>query len=448
MNSTRQTPALNRRQFLHGSGVALGVPLLESAMPRPARGASAVRPPVRAAFLHFGNGVWEEAWVPKDIGKNYTLSPSLEPLAPVRNEVLVLTGLDKQHSRNGDGHYSKTANFLTGLPVKKTTGKDLSAGGISVDQLMAKHLRGATPLPSLVLSAHRVYTGVDPSVGYTRAYSSFISWESATRPVTPDDSPQRVYERLFGHSRRMEPAAARPLHNLLDFVLDDAHRLRKRLSRDDQHKMDEYLESVREVENRLQFAQRKPSDVFTPLVSPQKIEEARPQPTGDFRNHIQLMLDLLLLAFQTDSTRVCSLMMASGWSTQSFSFLEGVQGDHHELSHHENRPEKIAQYQKINRWYVEQFVGFVARLQAIPEGEGTLLDHCMIMLGSGMSDGNRHDPDNLPILLAGRGGGSIESGQHLAFNRGSTPLCNLYVAMLQRMGINVKKFGDSTDVLT
>ena len=413
-------------------------------MPRQARGAAALRPPVRAAFLHFGNGVWEEAWVPKDTGRNYTLSPSLEPLAPVRDEVLVLTGLDKQHSRNGDGHYSKTANFLTGMHVKKTTGKDLSAGGISVDQLMAQHLRGSTPLPSLVLSSQRVYTGVDPSVGYTRAYSSFISWESATRPITPDDTPQRVYERLFGRSVQLQSKEAAPLSNLLDFVLDDARRLRQRLSRDDQHKMDEYLEAVREVENRIQFTQQKHHNASIPLVSPQEIEEARPSPTGDFRDQIRLMLDLLLLAFRTDSTRVCSLMLASGWSTQSFSFLEGVQGDHHELSHHENRPEKIAQYQKINRWYVQVFADFIERLRAINEGEYTLLDNCMIMLGSGMSDGNRHDPDNLPILLAGRGGGTIASGQHLAFTTGSTPLCNLYVSMLNRMGVGARQFGDST----
>ena len=442
----RQQPS--RRRFLRGTGVALGLPWLDSLLPRiKAQSADMVKPPLRAGFIHFPNGMWEQAWVPEQTGRSYQLSPTLEPLADVRNEVLVLTGLDKQHSRIGDGHYSKTANFLTGMPVRKTAGKDINAGGISVDQLIAQSVTGLTPVPSMVLGVFPVMTGVDRSVGYTHAYGSYISWESEMRPVTPEINPQIVYESLFGQSVSVSGQAAKSYRNLLDFVLQDARTLRRKLGRDDQHKMDEYLDSVRAIENRIEFTTHRQLNEKRPLVTQAEIESARPGTPADFREHMSMMMDLLVLAFRTDSTRVCSLMLATGLSNQSFSFLDGVKGEHHQLSHHENNPEKIAQYQKINQWYVEQFAGLLRKLKSVPEGQGTLLDNCMILFGSGMSDGNRHDPDNLPILLGGRAGGTLETGQHIAATDGSVPLCNLYLSMLDRMGVDVERFGDSTSRL-
>ena len=425
----------------------LALPWLESVRPQSSRAAAAEsgenRPPIRSAFIYFPNGVWEKAWVPQSTGSGYEPSPSLEPLADLRDDVLVLTGLDKENSRGGDGHYAKTANFLTGMPVTKTTGKDISSGGVSVDQLMAQHTSQFTPLPSLELGTEPVISGIDSNVGYTRLYGSHISWQTPTRPVAKEINPRVVYERLFGRSVSGDAGKAESYRNLLDFVMEDARRLRPRLGRDDQFKMDEYLDSVRGVERRIEFAVRDQPRDWQPDVDEASIQAAAPGVPADFREHIAIMMDLIVLAFRTDSTRVCSLMFANDVSGRNFSFLDGVSGGHHELSHHENNEQKIDQYQRINRWHVEQFANMLRRMKEIPEGEGTLLDHCMVLFGSSMSDGNRHDPNNLPILLGGQGGGTLPTGQHLAFE-GTVPLCDLYVSMLDRMGIEVESFGDSS----
>lgn len=443
MNNPKLIPSeINRRRFLRGCGTALALPWMASALPRSAAGKQlASRPPVRSAFIYFPNGVWEKSWVPETTGADYALSPTLQPLADVKQDVLVLTGLDKKHSHGGDGHYAKTANFLTGMPVAKTTGRDISSGGISVDQLMAQATGQFTPLPSLELGTEPVISGIDSNVGYTRLYGSYISWESPSRPVAKEINPRMVYERLFGKSITGQSETAESYQNLLDFVLDDAKRLRPQLGRDDQFKMDEYLDSVRAIEKRIEFAVSQDARQWVPEIDEDYIRASRPGVPANFAEHIRLMMDLMVLAFQTDSTRVASLMFANDVSGRNFSFVDGVRGSHHELSHHENNADKIAQYERINRWHVDEFAAMIRKLKAIPEGDGTLLDNCMILFGSSMSDGNRHDPDNLPILLGGRGGGTIESGQHIAAD---VPLCNLYVSMLDRMGVDVESFGDST----
>lgn len=437
---------LSRRRFLQGCGVALSLPWMPSLAPRMARAAEAGKPPVRSAFLYFPNGVWEKDWVPEKTGSDYDLTSSLEPIADVRDNVLVLTGLDKKHSHGGDGHYAKTANFLTGMPVTKTTGKDISSGGISVDQLMAQHVGGNTPLPSLELGTEPVISGIDSNVGYTRLYGSHISWQSPTRPVAKEINPRLVYERLFGKAMSPDSEKAESYQNLLDFVLEDARRLRPKLGRDDQFKMDEYLDSVRAVEKRIEYATKGENGDWQPDVDEHVLAASKPGVPGDFRDHISIMLDLIVLAFQTDSTRIATMMFANDVSGRNFSFLDGVQGGHHQLSHHENKKEKIEQYQRINRWHVDQFAQMLRKMQSIQEGESTLLDNCMVLFGSSMSDGNRHDPDNLPILLGGRGGNTLNSGRHLAAE-GMVPLCNVYHAMLERMGVEVEAFGDSTGPL-
>jgi hypothetical protein len=310
---------------------------------------------------------------------------------------------------------------------------------------MAKATLGNVLVPSLVLGVYPVDTGIDRSVGYTKAYGYYVSWESAGRPITPEIRPSVVYETLFGGAGRQ--SQSRQNRHLLDYVLEDANSLRAKLGRQDQHKMDEYLDSVRAIEYRIEYL--KQNRHRDQVQQAQQLGESyKVGRVNDFRDHIDIMLDLLALAFQTDTTRVCSMMMAGGVSNQSFSrFLDGVDEEHHTVSHHENNPKKIAQYQKINQWYVERFGQFVGKLRSIKEGDGTLLDNCMILFGSGMSDGNRHDPYNLPILLAGKGGNRITSGQHLAAPGGSAPLCNLYVSMLNNFGIQTKSFGDSTSPL-
>ncbi|MCA9106293.1 MAG: DUF1552 domain-containing protein [Pirellulaceae bacterium] len=434
-----------RRRFLRSAQAMLALPFLPSLSRGTVHGAEGT-PPLRNAFIYFPNGVWERGWKPEQTGADYQLSPSLEPLEAIRSKVLVLSGLDKKHSHGGDGHYAKTANFLTGMPVAKTTGKDISSGGISVDQLIAQHLAGQTPLPSLELGTEPVISGVDSNVGYTRLYGSHISWQTPSRPVAKEINPRVVYERLFGRKVTDDQRRAESYRNLLDFVLDDAAAVRQRLGRDDQFKLDEYLDSVRAVEMQIEYATRQDPREWEPNVAPEVVAAHEPGVPGDFREHIDIMLNLMVLAFQTDSTRVCSLMFANDVSGRNFSFLEGVNNSHHELSHHENNEAKIQQYQLINRWHTEVFARFLERLDQVQEGEGTLLDHSLVMFGSSISDGNRHDPDNLPILLGGGGGGTVASGRHLAWDQ-QTPLCNLYLALLRRNGVDVERFGDSEEEL-
>lgn len=400
------------------------------------------------AFLFFPNGVWQDAWIPKQEGADFELPFSLEPLAPHKSEVLVLSGLDKANSRDGDGHYAKTANFLTGTHITKTTGKEINCGGISVDQLAAKKIGHLTPLPSLELGTEPVISGIDSNVGYTRLYGSYISWETATRPVAKEINPRMVYERLFGDRSNQASDVRRreDFRSLLDSALSDANRLRGRLGRDDQFKLDEYLDAVRAVERRIEFYSRKEAREWqaTPGWENQPVPDAGIP--HDFREHIRLMLDMMVLAFWTDSTRISTFMFANDVSGRNFSFVDGVSGSHHELSHHESKKEKIEQYQRINRWHTEQFAYMLDKMRAIKEGEGTLLDNSMVVFGCGMSDGNRHDPNNLPILVGGRAGGTITPGRHIASKK-NTPLCNLYVSLLERIGSPVKSFGDSTEAL-
>ena len=451
-----------RRSFLRGAGVMLGLPMLEAmgqVLPESSPAAVAskgvspnVQAPVRMACIYFPNGVWEKTWFPKEAGADYTLPFALEPLAAHRQDLLVFSNFDKAHSHSGDGHYAKTANFLTGMPVRKTAGKDISAGGISIDQLCARQIGHLTPLPSLELGVDPVITGIDSNVGYTRLYGCYISWRSPGEPVAREIDPRLAYERLFGVLRarradRREQSRQGDDRALLDLVLEDANRLRGRLGRDDQFKLDEYLDAVREVERRLEFFSKPDPRAWHPPTAPENELAAPAGAPGDHQQHVRLMLDLIALAFQTDSTRIASFMFANDVSGRNFGqLIPGTSGSHHEFSHHENKAEKYEPYSKINRWHAEQLAYLMNKLKAVREGERTLLDNSMVLFGSSFSDGNRHDPNNLPVVLAGRAGGRIKPGRHIACAP-KTPLCNLYVSMLERMGTPVDAFGDSQAAL-
>jgi hypothetical protein len=413
-----------------------------------------------------------DAWVPKQTGADYELPFSLTPLGPVRDAVVVLSGLDKPYSRSGDGHYAKTANFLTGLHVHKTTGQDLNSGGVSVDQVAAERVGHLTPLPSLELATDPVINGLDRAVNYTRMYGSYISWRKPNLPMPRIIDPRAAFERMFGArdaSGKLLPQPSRAENQgLLDAALDDARSLRKRLGRGDQHKLDEFLDSVRSVEKRLGFERPTNADSWRPPTRPDDLTPppAMPRPAMLFTSKdnggdhatlpgvppidpprvVRLMLDMMVLAFWTDTTRNITFMFANDVSPRNFSFLEGVKENHHASSHHGTDHAKLDSYKIITRWHVEQFAYLLTRLKSIKEGERTLLDNSMIMCGSSLSDGDRHDPNNLPILLGGKGGGRIASGRHLAFPR-DTPLCNLYASMLSCMGIDTPRFGDSTERL-
>jgi hypothetical protein len=437
---------LSRRTLLRGAGLTIGLPLLNAMLPRASRAAEAAMPPVRMAALYFPNGVWQDAWIPKKTGEEFELPFSLEPLAPHKESLLVCSNLDKKHSHDGDGHYAKTANFLTGMHVRKTTGKEISSGGISMDQYAAKQIGHLTPLPSLELGIDPVISGIDSNVGYTRLYGSYISWQTESRPVAKEINPRLVYERLFGarDATGNQTAAGKKLaddRSLLDLTLEDAKRLRGKLGRDDQFKLDEYVDSIRAVEKRIEFFAKPDPRAWKPDAKPSAAPPKDETP-HDFREHVRIMMDLMVLAFQTDATRIISFMFANDVSGRNFSFVEGVRGSHHELSHHEDKAEKYEQYKRINRWHVEQYAYLLDRLKAVKEGDSTLLANSMILMGCGFSDGNRHDPNNLPILVGGQGGGKFKTGRHLASDP-HTPLCNLYVSMLDAVGAPVAEFGDS-----
>lgn len=450
-----------RRSFLKGAGALLGLPLLDAmgkvaALAAPdalasTKAAAQVQAPVRMACIYFPNGVWEKNWFPQQAGADFELPFALEPLARHRNNLLVFSGLDKQHSHQGDGHYAKTANFLTGLPVRRTAGKDISVGGVSIDQLCAEQIGHLTPLPSLELGIDPVISGIDTNVGYTRLYGCYISWRSPNMPLAKEINPRLAYERLFSVMKadRISNADRRQQADraaLLDLVLDDAKSLRNRLGRDDQYKLDEYLDAVRDVEKRLEFFSKPDPREWKPETHPGDIAAPKGEP-GDHQEHVRLMLDLIALAFWTDSTRVGTFMFANDVSGKNFGkLIPGADGGHHEFSHHQDQSKKSEPYTKINRWHNEQLAYLMDKLAAIKEGERTLLDNSMVLFGSSMSDGNRHDPANLPVLLAGSGGGKLKPGRHIASPKG-TPLCNLYVSMLDHMGTPVEKFGDSTGAL-
>ena len=460
---------LSRRTLLKGLGASLSLPLLEAMAPlpawcAPAAGAAATaakaarRYPVRLAVLYMPNGVNPHAWAPEGTGAEFKLSPILEPLAKVRDRVLVLSQLMNAGTNTGDGHYVKTAAFLTGTTITRTTGSDLRCGGVSMDQFAAQRIGNLTPLPSLELGIEPVTTGVDTNVGYTRLYGSHISWSTPTTPVAKEINPQLAFNRLFRAEGAQ--AAATADRSVVDLVLADARRLQNRVGRADQAKVGEYLEAVRAVERRIEFAAQRQREEYDadPLVRKEieklggRIHDYYQDParaserSGNHTEHVRLMLDLMLLAFWSDSTRISTFMFGNAVSGKNFSFLEGVPGGHHELSHHEHKPEKLEAYKRINTWHVAQTAYLLEKMAAIPEGESTLLDNSMVLFGAGMRDGNAHDPHNLPLFLAGRGGGTLATGRHLVYEK-NTPLCNLYRSMLTRLGAPTDHFSDSTGEL-
>lgn len=422
----------DRRAILRATGAALALPWLESFTPV---SVDPGKPPVRLSCLFMPNGVWGKAWTPEAEGKDWELTPTLEPLAAVKDQVLVLTHLRNHNANEGEGHYVKTASLLSGSKVRRTGGRNIRCG-ISVDQEAARHIGHLTPLPSLELGTTAPLTVVD--MGYSTIYGAHISWKSPTQPVAKEIDPARAFDRLFRTSRM---GAGPGDGSILDLVLAESKSLKRRLAKVDGSKVDEYLQSVRELERRIQRLSTARRD--GPVV--QSAEPLSHDLDGkwSFQERCELMLDLTVMAFQTDTTRLSTFMFGNAVSPQDFSFLDGVKGGHHQLSHHENKKDKIAQYQLINRWHVQQVARMLEKMRTVEEADGsTLLDNSMVFFASGIRDGNRHEPRNLPVLLCGGGGGKIATGRHLKYERG-TRLCELYVAVLRALGVPAASFGDA-----
>ena len=440
------TRRLTRRTLLRGTGAALALPWLEAMTPvAEAAVTKSSKLPVRMAFLYMPNGVLPAAWTPEASGPDYELTPSLAPLQEFRSDVSVLSNLWNQSAKGGDGHYVKTSGFLTCSTPNKTLGVDININGVSMDQLAAQKLGGLTPLPSMELCTAPVTTGVDKNVGYTRVYGSHIAWGGPTNPLAREINPRLVFERLFRAAGPNQNSAKEDVL-LLDRVLEDARQLRQELGTSDRIRMDEYLSVVRSLEDRIEKASRperrkwKARAPINPAAKPEGIPK-------DHGEHCRLMLDMIALGFQTDTTRIATFLFSNAVSNQNFAFVEGVSSGHHSVSHHQKDPDKMRQYQIINRWHVEQYVYLLRKLRDMKEGDSNVLANSMILFGSGLRDGDRHDPHNLPLLLGGNGGGRLIMGSHYVFSE-DTPLANLYVSMLDAFGLPVERFADSTGPLT
>ncbi len=393
---------------------------------------------MRTAFVFFPNGAIMDAWKCEGEGKDFKLSKTLEPLAEFKNDITVFSGLTQNHGRaNGDGggdHARNAGVFLTGCQPRKTSGANIEVGQ-SVDQAIASAAGSQTKLPSLEVGVDRSRNAGSCDSGYSCAYSSNISWKTPNAPMAKEINPRLAFERLFGTGEDFKSRAKRDLYrqSILDLVSEDAAKLKNRLGQTDRRKIDEYFSSVRELELRLQ------KSAVTPAEVPEyDLPEGIPKETQE---HIRLMYDVMALAFQTNTTRVATFMLANAGSNRTYPNV-GVTDGHHNLSHHRLDKEKMEKITKIDKFLAGEFAYFLGKLKSIKEGSGNLLDNSMILYGSAISDGNRHQHHDLPILLAGRGGGSIQAGRHLAYPN-ETPLNNLFLAMMHRMGADLKEFGDS-----
>jgi Protein of unknown function (DUF1552) len=447
----------SRRVFLRGIGASIALPALAS-FPRIGTLASEVSnasslattasgAPLRSAFLFFPNGAIPKAWWPESTGTDFAMSPTLSPLQAVRDKVQIMKGLDNvvaEAGQDGGGDHARgNGTFLTSVRINKSS--TAIRAGVSIDQVIANRIGGLTRFPSLELASdpRRQSTGCDS--GYSCAYQFNISWKSATTPMATEHNPRMVFERLFGvgaPGERAENLKRRreEQRSILDYVLEDARSMRKRIASEDFRKIDEYLSGVRSLESQIQRAEKlgdaRDPGTATPVGVPQSHEE-----------YVEIMFELMALAFQTDSTRVASLMLGHDGDNRSYDFL-GISEGHHDLTHHQDREDRISKVQQIDQWYAKQFAKLLTRLDSMHDSDGqSVLHNSMVLIGSGNADGNAHTHKDLPILLAGSGGGKLNPGRFV--NCESVPLANLYLKIAETMGItDVKEFGDSTGVLS
>jgi hypothetical protein len=451
---------LSRRQLLRGAGATLALPFLEAMRPLYGQTASS-GDPIRMACLFMPNGVRTDKWTPSGSGKSFKLSPILSPLEALKEHLTVISGLTNQPSHKGDGHYFKTAGWLTCSTIASTTGSDVSANGISIDQLAAEAIGRQTKLPSMELGTEPITSGVDRNVNLTRLYGSHISWKKPDVPLPCEINPQSAFDRLFRNTDKNGKGKSDD-QSVLDIVLDDAKSLQRTLGKEDKHKLEQYLESVREVERRIE-------NEAAQIGAGQNIsEEAARQLAAlnkrigtamggnkkglgsvqriDHTEHARLMLDLIALAFWTDSTRVATFMFGNAVSGKNFSFLDGVSGSHHSISHHKGDQKQLDQYQRINTWHSAQLAYLLKAMKSLPEGNANVLDNSMVLFGSGIRDGNAHATKDIPVVLAGGANGQLKTGRHLKADD-NAPLASLYVGMMKRMGVPTKSIGNASNEL-
>lgn len=451
---THQNPnALDRRRFLKGVGASVAIPAFTSLIPfsvavaetsAAAAATTATGAPLRMAFMSIPNGVQQDHWFPDGEGKEFKLNSTMKPLQSVKEHIQVISGLNHENATAGnDGagdHARANATFLTGARARKTAGKDINVG-ISVDQVAAQKLGQLTRFPSLELSCDAIRNSGSCDSGYACAYQYNLAWTSATTPLTPEPNPRYVFERLFGagkHGERQRSLALRQQtqRSVLDFVLEDASDVQRELGRQDQQKLDEYLTGVRSIEKRISSAETFGESPDPDMATPNGIP-------GNFGQHMEIMYDLMVLAFQTDSTRIATLLLSYDGSNRTFPDLDITEG-HHYLTHNQRKDDLAEKVAAIDVYYMQHFANFVEKLSKTQDvDDNSLLHNSMIVYGGAIADGNRHTHDNLPVVLAGSAGGALETGRYLKLEK-EVPMANLFVSMLNQYGAATDQFGDST----
>jgi len=436
--------AIPRRAVLRGLGATLALPLLDSMVPAmTALAQTAAKPINRFGVMYPVNGMIMEKWTPAAEGAAFELTPTLGSLAPFREQFSVLSGLAcvPTPGRPGGAHAKASTRFLT--DVSPPTSETFLDAGVSMDQIAARVSGQYTQLASLELAIESGETAGACDVGFACAYTNTISWRSANTPLPTENNPRAVFERLFGDSGSTDPKARRARirqdKSLLDSVIEEAASLQNALGHGDRVKLVEYLDSIRDVERRIQKAEEQSSRELPLIDHPAGIP-------ATYDEHVRLMCDLQVLAYQADLTRVVTFMLGREFSGVTYPQI-GVPDAHHPVTHHQQEPEKIAKVAKINAYHVTQFAYLLDRMRSTPDGDGSLLDHAMLIYGTGMGDCNAHDPRSIPLLLAGGGAGQLKGGRHIRYPK-ETPLANLHLTLLDKLGVPLDKIGDSTGALT
>jgi len=436
--------SLSRRALLRGAGVTIALPFLDAMVPALSRLAAAPPRATRLGFFYIPNGVVMDKWTPAKTGPAYELSPTLRALQPFHNQLLVLSGLGHNQANSfgdGNGDHSRAGStWLSATHPKRTEGTDIRLA-VTVDQLAARQFAEHTQIVSLELCIDSNHTVGNCENGYNCAYLNSISWRTPTMPNPPENNPRLVFERMFGDggTGAQHGAELRKDRSILDGVNQEISRLEKSLGPSDRQAIGEYTETIRDIERRITRAEEQSAEIPVPALD---------KPVGipdNFEEHIGLLFDLQVMAYQADITRVVTFQIGRELGQRTYPQI-GVPDPHHSTSHHQNNPDKIAKLEKIDAYHIQMFARFLDKMWAVKDGDGTLLDHSMILYGAGICDGNLHNHIPLPTLLAGGGSGTIKGGQHLVYEEG-TPLANLFVALLGRVGVPATAFGDSTGAL-
>ena len=433
-----------RRAFLRGAGIALALPFLDSMVPAFAgTNNSAAAPAIRMGFVYVPNGIIESGWLPSTQGSGFEFNKTMKALEPFREHTLILSNLAQINGQSlGDGpgdHARAGATWLTGVHPRKTEGADIHSG-ISADQIAARALGAKTQFASLEIGVEAPSLAGGCDSGYSCAYTNTVSWGSPTAPNPMEVNPRTLFERLFGDGDSTDSAARLDALNqrgsLLDFVKGSLDRLQTRVGQGDRHKLTEYLDAIRDIERRIQKAEQQNASMKMPHID---LPVSAPE---EFVGHARLMMDLMVIAYQADLTRVVSFMLAREGSNRSYREID-VSDGHHNCTHHQNDADKIAKTIKINTHHVNQLAYLIERMKATPDGDGTLLDHSMILYGSSINDGNRHTHTDLPLALIGGAGGKLAGGRHIRYAP-ETPMNNLLLSMLDKVGVPTEKLGDSS----